>query len=284
MMVEIAGAAAVCLTMVGLYAFILRGTRLFGREKNTKGPFFRLFDSLAEPRSGREFTSGLLAVLCLASLTAETGASMSAAAGAGLAIVVLVCRVVPRTLAVVKIPLHFMYSVLGILGALAAARDYLLPADTGHSGNLLLRWVLLALVWSFITLGTFVGFTTGNVDWKVGLLLFGATELVVYMTLPLESQLGNPGILVGVLLAAVFLGVVSTMVRFRDAVELAAALTMTLGSFALLSAEQGVTTGEGIVDMTGPVLTMLLTFIVVYAVLRAGYGRFQKTPIIGKRS
>lgn len=270
--------------MVGLYLFILRGTKLFSNPTASKSLPFRLFDSLAGARSDNEFISGLLAVLCLASLTSQTGESMSAPAGAGIAIVVFVCRIVPPTLAVVKIPVHFLYSALGVLGAVAAGKDYLFPGDPGSAGSLLLRGTLLALVWSFTTLGTFAGFATGKVDWKVGLLLFGSTELVIYMTVPLEDQLSNPVILVGVLLAAAFVGVVGTMVRFRDWVELAAALTMTLGSFALTSAEQEVTTREGILDMTGPMLTMLLTFIVVYAVLRAVSRRFQKTPMIGKRS
>lgn len=270
--------------MVGLYLFILRGTKLFNIRKTSKGLPYRLFDSLAGARSGKEFISGLLAVLCLASLTSETGASMSAPAGAGVAIVVFVCRVVPSTLAVVKIPVHFLYSALGVLGAVAAGRDYVFPEDPRSAGSLLLGCILLALVWTFTTLGTFVGFATGKVDWKVGLLLFGSTELVIYMTVPLEDQLNNPVIVVGVLLAAAFVGVVGTMVRFRDWVELAAVLTMTLGSFALTSAEQGVRTREGIFDMTGPMFTMLLTFIVVYAVLRAVSRRFQKTPMIGKRS
>jgi len=283
-MVEIASAAAVFVAMVGLYAFILRGTKLFGHDKDTKGLPYRIFDGLADARGGREFISGFLAVLCLASLTSETGASMSAPAGAGVAIVVFVCRIVPRTLAVVKIPVHFMYSVLGILGGVAAARDFLSPADPESAGSLLLRWVLLALVWSFTTLGTFAGFATGGVDWKVGLLLFAFTELVVYMTVPLESQLNNPVFVVGVLLSAFFVGAVGTMVRFRDSVELAAAVVITLGSFALMSVDQGVTTRDGLIDMTGPTFTMLLTFIVVYAVLRAASARFQKTAMIGKRS
>lgn len=270
--------------MVGVYVFILRGTRLFGRDNETKGLPYRIFDSLAGARSSNEFISGFLAVLCVASLTSETGAAMSAPAGAGIAIVVFVCRVVPVTLAMVKIPVHFMYSALGILGAVAAAKEYLFPSDPGFTGSHLLRWILLALVWSFTTLGTFAGFATGRVDWKVGLLLFGSTELVIYMTVPLESQLNNPGFIVGLLLSAIFVGAVGTMVRFRDLVEFAAAVTMTLGSAALASAEQGVATREGILDMTGPMITMLLTFIVVYGFLRAVSNRFKRAPMIGKKS
>lgn len=283
LLVEIAAAVGVFVGMAGLYVFILRGTSDSLGKNGNKRFSNSVLSWLAGNRDGPEFISGLLAVLCLASLTAETGADLAGPAGAGVAVLVFACRVSPlRTM--VKLPVHAMYSAFGILGALAAAKDYLFPADPESGGSLLLRWVLLALVWSFTTLGTFVGFTTGKVDWKLGLLLFGSTEIVVYLTVPLEDQLDNPWILVGALLAATFLGVVSTMVRFRDYVEITAAVVILIGSVALTSAEQGIARPQGVLEMTGPMISMILTFVIVYAVLRGVSKRFLKTPMMGRKS
>lgn len=274
--------------MAAVYVLMLRGAKNAPlgkwdkRDKNGQSLTRRGLNYLAGKRDGPEFISGLLAVLCLASLTAETGGSLAGPAGAGVAVLVFACRVAPLW-TMVKLPVHAMYSVLGILGALAAARDYLFP-DPGTGGSLVLRWALLALVWCFTTLGTFAGFVTGKIDWKLGLLLFGSTEIVVYLTVPLEDQLDNPGIFVGALVAALFLGMVGTMDRFRDYVEFTAAAVLVLGSVALTSAEQGITRPQGVLEMTGPMITMILTFVVVYAVLRAVSKRFLRTPLIGRKS
>lgn len=279
---EIGGAVVVFAVMAAVYVFMLRGVNdtIGARGKPTLS--HRILAGIAGERSGPELVSGLLAVLCLATLTAKTGAAVSnGVAGAGIAVLAIACRVVP-TWTMVKLPVHVMYSVLGFLGALAAARDYLFPLGPVSGGGLLMRWVLLALVWSFLTFGTFAGFAAGNFPWKVGLLLFSWTELVIYVTVPLEmSELDNPLLFIGVLVVAVFFGVVGTI--FRDLVELTTAVVMTLGSVALMAGEAGISDAGSLLRMTGPMMTMILTFFVVFAVLRALSKRWQRLPALGRK-
>lgn len=282
MLYEIGGAVLVFAVMAAVYVFMLRGVNDTKAANGKTSLSHRVLAGMAGERTGPEFVSGLLAVLCLATLSAATGTDTSnGVAGFGLAVVAFACRLASTWL-IVKLPIHAGYSVLGFLAALAAARDYLFPLDSVSGGGLLLRWVLLALVWSFLTFGTFAGFAAGNFPWKVGLLLFAWTELVIYMTVPLEmSKLDNPILLIGVLAAAVFFGVVGTM--FRDLVEITAAAVMTLGSVALMAGEEGISGAAGYLQLTGPMFTMILTFLVVYALLRLVSKRLIKAPLPGRK-
>jgi hypothetical protein len=71
---------------------------------------------------------------------------------------------------------------------------------------------------------------------------------------------------------------------FRDVVEVAAAAAMTLGSVALTAGEAGITGAAGYLQLTSPMFTMILTFVVVYALLSLSSKRWIKAPLIGKKS
>jgi hypothetical protein len=282
---EIGGAVLVFVAMAAVYVFMIRGVRGADDKKSFPG---RLLRGIAGDRDGSEFVSGLLAVLCLATLGAATGGEVSSgAAGAGLAVVAFACRLAP-TWPMVKLPVHAGYSVLGILGALAAAKDYLFPPDPALVANPWLRWALLVMVWVFFTITTLAGvarIAAGQPDfkWKFGLILFASTEVVVYMSVPLGmSDSLNPLLVIAVLVGAALIGILGTM--FARLVEPAAAAAMTLGSVVLTAGEAGITSAAGYLQLTSSMFTMIVTFLVIYALLRLVSKRWIKAPLMGKKS
>lgn len=262
---EIAAAVIVVLAMSAIYTFILRGSR------NEKGPSRWILGKVAGERKGPEFISGLLATFCLATLPLGTGMPESMMAGGLMAVLTAVCAMMPKT---VRIPVHFLYSALGIVGAFGAASKYLSPPD-GDPGELWKRWALLALVWTFAVFGAIVGFLAGRIEWKLGLLLYAWAEILIHIAGPLEaSQLDNGWMFLLCLGGAILLGAMSSL--NEQLVEFTAAAVMTLGALAILGLSSDVPGVGGFMQATGPSIALIVTFLVVFGALRAVLGRWSK--------
>jgi hypothetical protein len=265
---DVGAAVIVVLVMSGIYVFILRGSR------RSKGPSQYFVKKVAGDGKGPEFVTGLLATFCLATLPLGAGAAESMMAGGLMAVLAAVCTMMPTTVVkMVRLPIHFLYSVLGILGAFGAATKFLFPPDPEPS-ELWKRWALLALVWSFAVFGAIVGFLWGRTEWKLGLLLFAWAELLIYTAGPLESS--QPGVWMFLLslIGAIFFGFVSSL--YQQLLEFTAATVMTLGTLALLGLSSKVPGAEGFIQATGPTILLIMTFLGVFAILRAVLGRVLK--------
>lgn len=276
-MMGLGAAVIVMLAMSGIYTIILRGSR------NKTGPSRHFLKTVAGEPKSPEFVTGLLATFCLATLPLGTGTAESMMAGGLMALLAAVCAMTPKTvLKMVRLPVHFLYSVLGILGAIGAAAKYLFPPDAEPS-ELWMRWALLALVWSFAVFGAIVGFVSaGRIEWKLGLLLFAWAELLIYTAGALESsRRGNVWIFLLSLAGAIFFGYLSS--RHQQLLEIAAASAMTLGTIALLGLSSKVPGAEGFIQATGPTIVLIMTFLGVFAILRAVRGRVSKTTPFGKQ-
>lgn len=270
---ELAALGILVLAMSGIYAFMLRGTKesLTRRKGDKKGASLRILETVGGNRKESELVTGLLATFALATLTLHAGAAESMVAGGLMGVLAAVCVAMP----LVRVPVHFLYSILGIFGALDAARRYLFLPGL-EPGEYWLRWALLILVWTFAVFGVLAGFARGYIEWKLGLLMYAWAEILIFAAELLgASQLTSGWLIIVVLLSAVVLGYVAST-RWEPFVEFAAALGMTLGTIAIFGVDFGVPGTRGFLQATGSTMALIMVFLVVFAVLRAGLRRSAK--------
>jgi hypothetical protein len=263
-MSELAAGLIVVLAMSAIYAFILRGST------KEKGRSRWILEKIGGKHEGPEFVTGLLATFALATLTLHVGPAESVVAGGLMAFLAAACMLLPM----IRTPVHFLYSVLGVLGAIDAARRYLFPPHS-EPGEHWLRWALLALVWTFAVFGAMAGFAAGHVRWKLGLLLYAGTEILICAAELLHaSRMINVWVIIIILVGALAFGVASA--RWETVVESGAALGMTLGTVALFGVASEVPGAGGFLQATGSTMALIITFLLAFAALHATRRRTAK--------